>query len=588
MSARLLEQFPPVATREWEAAIHKDLKGADYAKKLIWQSEEGIAVKPYYRAEDAAGLEHLEAPPGAFPYTRGTRALNEWRIREAVEAPSVAEANERARRALASGAGEIEFVLGARGFELRSAAELLQLLDGLGCPVHFTAGDRGAEVLRILAGALPAGFEGSLDYDPLAEDGIAGVVELVRAARARAPKFRPLTVRAFRFRDSGGTAVEELGYALAAGIEYMAELTDGGLSAQEAAASLAFSFAAGSSFFFEIAKLRAARMLWARALEAFGVLDGGKAAIHCRTALWNKTIYDPYVNVLRGTTEAMSAAMGGCDSLSVSPFDVTYSYSDDTSRRLARNTQLILKHEAWLDRATDPAGGSYYTEVLTDSVAQAAWKTMQEVAAAGGFSKAWKDGLIAGRIAKSRAAKEAAVSSRRRTILGTNQYPNAKERALDRIARRAEDRITPRAAEVFEAIRLRTERHAAAGGRVPVFLLLEIGNPAMRKARSGFVSNFLGCAGFEIRTETFADAASAAKSAAASDADAVVLCSSDEEYPQIAAAVCGAVRVPVIVAGYPKDAVDQLKQAGVTEFVHVRTNAAEFLAAWQQRLGVKE
>lgn len=588
MSLKLGEEFAPVPTTAWEEAIRKDLKGADYAKKLIWQSDEGIAVKPYYRAEDTAGLEHLEAPPGAFPYTRGTRASNEWRVRESIVAADAVQARLRAREALASGAGEIEFVLGERGFDLRDAAQAAELLEGLGCPVHFAAGERAGEVLPLLADVLPGDAQGSLDYDPFGQGGDLAI-DQVRAVVNRAPGFRPVTVRGYRFHDSGGTVVQESGYALAAGIEYMAALTDAGMPAEQASAAIAFSFAAGSNFFFEIAKLRAARMLWAHALEAFGALNAAaKPMIHSRGSLWNKTVYDPYVNLLRGTTEAMSAAMGGCDSLSVAPFDIAYRYPGDFSRRLARNTQLILKHEAWLDRAVDPAGGSYYVEVLTGSVAREAWKTMQEVAAAGGFRKAWADGRIASEIGKSRAAKEAAVSARRRTVLGTNQYPNAAERMLDKIERRPEDRITPRAAEVFERIRLRTERHEAAGGHVPVFLLLEAGNPAMRKARSGFISNFLGCAGFEIRSEACADAAQAAERAAASDADVLVVCSSDEEYPQIAPAVCAKAKVPVLVAGYPKDALEQLKQAGVADFVHVRSNAAEVLSAWQARLGVKD
>ena len=358
MSLKLFEEFPPVSTGRWEEAIRKDLKGADYARKLIWQTDEGIAVKPYYRAEDAAGLEYLEAPPGAFPYTRGSRASNEWRVRESVQAPDAEQARAQALEALASGAGEIEFVLGPRGFEPRDAPQIAALIEGLGCPVHFAAGERAAEVLPLLAEALPGEVSGSLDYDPLAGGGATGAAA-VRAVLDRAPAFRPLAVRAYRFHDAGGSAVQELGYALAAGVEYMAELTDAGMPAEQAATALAFSFASGSSFFFEIAKLRAARMLWARALEGFGVLNSAaKPMIHSRGSLWNKTVYDPWVNALRGATEAMSAAMGGCDSLSVAPFDIAYRYPDDFSRRLARNTQLILKHEAWLDPAGGPAGGA--------------------------------------------------------------------------------------------------------------------------------------------------------------------------------------------------------------------------------------
>jgi len=300
--------------------------------------------------------------------------------------------------------------------------------------------------------------------------------------------------------------------------------------------------------------------------------------IYSRTSLWNKTVYDPYVNVLRATTEAMSAAIGGCDSLQVTPFDATYREPSEAGRRLARNTQLILKKEAWLDRTVDPAGGSYYLEVLTDSLARAAWKLMQQVESTGGFRKAGK--WIAGEVEKSRAAKAAAVASRRRTIVGTNQYPNAAERVAGEIQRE----VHPRAAEAFEALRLRTER----SGKNPLFLLVETGDLKMRKARAGFSANLFGCAGFETRAVTVQDAAAAVAAIAEHKPDAAVLCSSDEEYAALAPAVCaGAGKVPVIVAGYPKDAVESLTAAGVADFIHIRSNALETLARWQQKVGVK-
>lgn len=594
MAARLLEEFPPVSTGQWKEAIARDLKGADYEKKLIWRTEDGISVKPFYGSEDLEGLTDMDSLPGEFPYVRGTRSSNAWRIRERIEAADLRTANEIARKAAGAGAEEIAFVLHKVPFE--SAADLLMLMESLECPVHFEAGLSGLTVLHLLAemATSPRKFQGSLDYDPhmdgIAPTEVEGMLELVRRLITHAPGFRPLAVNAYRFHDAGATTVQELGYALAAGADYVGGLAARGFSVDDAARSLGFSYGAGSNFFFEIAKLRAARMLWAQAVQSFGPskTDSAKAAIHVRGSRWNKTVYDPHVNILRGTTEAMSAAMGGCDSLEVPPFDVCYGYPDDFSRRLARNTQIILKREAWLDRSIDPAGGSYYVEALTDSLAREAWKLMQEVEKAGGFHKAWEAGSIRAQIEASRKAKENAVATRRRTIVGTNQYPNQQERMLDRIERRPEDEVTPRAAGVFERIRLRTERHAARTGRVPVFLLAEIGDLKMRNARSGFTANFLGCAGFRTEAVQFADAASAGSDAAKRKPDAIVLCSSDEEYPSLLPAVAkGAGGIPVIIAGYPKDRVDELRLAGAADFIHIRSNAAEVLAAWQARLGIE-
>jgi len=546
-----LEEFPPVSTEQWDEVVRKDLKGAAPKSKL------------FYRAEDLRRLEYLDSAPGEFPYTRGTRGDNAWRIRAVVDgAPA-------ARAALDAGADEICFVLGGQNID--------EVLDALPpCAVHFEAGERAAELLEALA-RRPVS-SGSADYEPLTDFDRA--VSLIRAVRK--PRFRPVTIRAHHFSEAGSTIVQELGFALAEGVEIVAQLTDRGLIPDDAAQALAFSFAIGSNYFLEIAKLRAARTLWARAVESFRPAhsDAAKMTIYARTSHWTKTIYDPHVNLLRSTTEAMAAVIGGADSLQVEAFDEPYREPNESASRLAGNTQLILKQEAWLDRSVDAAGGSYYLEALTDSLAGEAWKLLQQIEAAGGFLQYSESGALERDMSTSRADREAAVATRRTAIVGTNQYPNLQERMLPEIERLDP---APRAARVFEQIRLRTERHAARTGRTPRFLLLEAGDLKMRKARSGFIANFLGCAGFEIQ---IADAV-------AGDPDAIVLCSSDPEYAALAARVMQELRdagktTPVIVAGNPADSIEQLKQAGVADFIHVRSNAAEVLRAWQARLGVNE
>ncbi len=551
-----LAEFPPVSTADWDAVVLKDLKGAPPKSKL------------YYRAEDLRGLDYLDSAPGDFPYTRGTRADNEWRIRAVVHDAA------SARAALETGAEEISFVLGDQNID-----DVLTSLPP--CHVHFEAGERAAELLEKLTGGRALAGAGvhprSVDYEPLA--GFDQAADLVRQSKA-IPDFRPITVRAHRFSESGATIVQELAFALAEGVEIIAQLTGCGLETADAAQALVFSFAIGSNYFTEIAKLRAARTLWARAIESFhpAESEAAKMTIYARTAHFNKTIYDPYINVLRGTTEAMAAAIGGADSVQVEAFDRTYREPDETSLRLARNTQLILKQEAWLDRTVDAAGGSYYLENLTDSLAREAWKLFQEIEASGGFLQYSASGALDRAIAKSRADREAAVSTRRTAIVGTNQYPNLKERMLDKIAHQDP---APRPARIFEEIRLRTERHAARTGHTPKFLLLEAGDLKMRKARSSFCANFFGCAGFEIQ---IADELTG-------DADVVVLCSADPEYAALAPRVIQELRnagknTPVIVAGNPANSIAQLKLAGVADFVHVRSDAAEVLRAWQQRLTV--
>lgn len=577
----LLSEFPPVSTKLWEEIIAKDLKGADYSKRLIWQTEEGLAVKPYYRAEDLAGLEYLNAAPGDFPYVRGASCTGDWRIREEIDAVDPEQANQAAQSAVAAGAEEIAFT----NIAVKNASDLGMLLVNLQeVPVHFE--DAGESLIRLLLERLsekqrPAPV--STGFDPLTD--LVFAAEILKAAP---PAFVPFTIHAERFEESGATAVEETGFALAAGIDFLAEMQARKVDVNRAAASIAFSFAIGANFFFQIAKLRAFRMVWARAVESFGgTPESGRARIYARTSRWNETIYDPHVNILRGTTEAMSAVLGGADSVSVAPFDECYRKPDAASRRLARNTQILLKQEALLSRVADPGAGSYCLEAITDFIAREGWKSMQAIEAAGGYRKAQADGMIAQALGKSLAAKEKAVASRRRVFTGTNQYANLSEKALDRVdLSQLGDRS--RATKNYEQLRLRTERHAAKTGKTPRVLLAEFGDAKMRAARANFAANFFACAGFEIATRSF----SSAGDIASSDADLVVLCSSDQQYLSLATDVIAGLKrlgrdAPVIVAGNP-ESTEQLRAAGVADFVHIRSNPIELLTTWQQRLGIKD
>jgi methylmalonyl-CoA mutase len=570
----LLEEFPPVSTETWEAAITKDLKGADYAKRLVWQTPEGLAVKPYYRADSTADLKYPLAAPGEFPYARGTRAVGGWRIREEIDATHLEEANRAAQAAVVSGAEEISFTNAA----VANASDLAMLLVNLQeIPVHF---ENANEVLiRLLIERLKgqkSSSEASTGLNPFANLDLAA--EIIAAATA---SLTPFTIHGEEFEESGATAVEEVGFTLAAGIDFIAAMQERGVSVDRAAASVAFSFAIGGNYFFQIAKLRAFRMLWAQAVKSFGgAAESAKARIFARTSRWNKTIFDAHVNVLRGTTEAMSAILGGADSLTVAPFDACYKSSDEASNRLARNTQIILKQEALFSRVADPAGGSYYIESVTDFIARDGWKLMQQIEADGGYRTAQAKGTVAAALTKSLAARDKAVSSRRRIFTGTNQHPNLTEKALDRIDATRGNGVR-RGTEGYEQLRLRTERH----GKPVRVLLAEIGDVKMRAARSGFAANFFGCAGFDCVTQRF----NSVDEIVASEAALIVLCSSDAEYLALATELLAKLKgkTPVVIAGAP-ESTEQLQAAGVADFVHVRSNPIEVLAKWQQRLGIKE
>jgi methylmalonyl-CoA mutase len=410
----------------------------------------------------------------------------------------------------------------------------------------------------------------------------------VKVIESAPPWLVPFTIHGAAFAEAGATAVEEIGFALAAGVDFLAALAERGVGVNRAAAALEFSFAVGSNYFFEIAKFRAFRLLWARAVESFdGTHKAARARIAAHTLHWNKTVYDPYVNILRATTEAMAAVLGGADAVTVAPFDACYRTPDEASRRLARNTQLLLKHEAWLGRVADAGGGSYVLETITDFLSREGWRVMQSIEARGGFRRAQAEGMIAQALERGLAAREQAVALRKRVLVGTNQYANPAERALDRLD---EQRMHAdmRGARAYEELRLRTERYAAAGGKKPRILLAEIGDFKMRAARASFAANFFACAGMEIQTRRFKKA----EEIAAADADLIVLCSADVEYAALAAALMARLRAlgretPVIVAGNPENA-EELRAAGIEDFVHVRSHPLEFLAGWQERLGIKE
>jgi methylmalonyl-CoA mutase len=354
-------------------------------------------------------------------------------------------------------------------------------------------------------------------------------------------------IRADEFHEQGANAVQELAFALAAGVERMKP-------------RLEFVFAVGPAYFVEIAKFRAARMLWSRVLEAFGA-PPEPMRIAVRTPLRNKSACDGYTNLLRATTESLAAVIGGCDTLTVQPFGF--------DPHLAANVQRILREESHIDAVADPAGGSYFVESLTAVLAREAWKLFQQVEAEGGFSQAVESGWIGRALAQSRAALEKAISSRRRTLVGVNNYPD-----LSGNSPAVEAPAGFRLAEPFERLRRRIAQQA----RIPEVLLLKRGDLKMRMARANFCLNFFGCAGFRItESEEFAGAS----------ADLIVLCSSDPEYLPFAQQVCAQVTVPVIVAGNPKDQIDALKAAGVQGFVHVQSDAVETLTGWLDRLGMR-
>lgn len=613
---KLFDQFPPVSTEEWRAKVEVDLKGADFNKKLVWRTNEGFNVQPMYRAEDIKDLKTTDSLPGEYPFVRGTKTNNDWYIRQEIGVCCPKAANEKATEVLGKGVTSLGFKL-KEDIDAEGLKTLLAGIDLAKVEVNFDCCPNKAlqlakdlvEVVKA-AGAADT-FSGSIGFDPFRrllkhgkdfpKDIKALAAEIVKAV-AEVKNLRVLAVNTDKLCNAGAYIYQELGYALSWGNEWLSQLTDAGIDATEAAKRIKFNMGISTNYFMEIAKFRAARMLWAQIVKQYEPKCdcACKMNVHATTSEFNQTIFDAYVNLLRSQTESMSAALAGVDSITVTPFDKQYKNPDDFSERLARNQQLLLKEESHLDKIVDPAGGSYYVETLTMSIANEAWKLFLATEEQGGFYAALKAGEVQKAVNESSDKRHTDVARRKESLLGTNQFPNFNEIANDKIeceggkcccghnndAEAETDAVealkNTRAASEFEALRLETER----SGKRPKVFMLTIGNLAMRLARSQFSANFFACAGYQIIDNLGFDTVEAGVEAAMEkQADVVVLCSSDDEYatlaPEAFKALAG--RAEFVVAGAPACS-DDLKAVGITEFVNVRSNVLETLKAFNAKL----
>lgn len=622
---KLFSNFPPISTEEWMAKITADLKGADFEKKLVWRTNEGFNVNPFYRSENLEGFNTVNSLPGEFPYVRGTKKDNDWYTRQDIDVKDFKAANAKALDVLYKGITSLGFHIDGDDVNAENIKTLLKDIHPEAVELNFSTCHRKAlDLTKILveyikeSGADVMKCFGSVNYDPFkpllkkgrsADGWVDKAAEIVKAA-ATLPRFRVLAVNAHALNDSGAYNYQELGYALANGNQLMSALVEAGLDAGLVAKKIKFNFGIGGNYFMEIAKFRAARWLWAEIVEAYkpicpndcpnrsseGVcLCAAKIYTHAQTSTFNKTVYDAHVNLLRTQTESMSATIAGINSLTVRPFDETYKTPDDFSERIARNQQLLLKEECHFDKITDPSAGSYYIENLTKSIAEQGWKLFLEVDEKG-FYEALKAGTVQTAVKASADNRFKALATRREVLLGTNQFPNFTEKAEGKIVEGAGCNCgcssekgeymalpTNRLGTAFEELRLATEKHGA-----PTVFMLTIGNLGMRLARAQFSSNFFACAGYKIIDNLGFDTVEAGiKAAREKNADIIVLCSSDDEYtayaPEAYKLTQG--KEHFVVAGAPAS-MDELKAQGIEHFINVKSNVLETLRIFNAKLGI--
>ncbi len=647
----LSADFAPISTETWKNKIIADLKGADFDKKLVWRTPEGFNVQPFYRREDLKGLKTTVSAPGQFPYVRGTRTNNDWAIRQNICAcKNARKANEKALEVLNKGINSLGFCLSKDKLTYHFIKTLLNGIAADCIAINFSicacAAPKLANILVRYYGRM--GYDtkhmvGSINVDPIKAMLVKGkpltreqvsekITEVVKAAKSL-PGYRVVAVDSVVLNNSGAYAAQELAYALAWGAEYMTMLTEAGVPNYRAANAIRFNMGIGGNYFMEIAKFRAARLLWAKIVEAYkasifttALRNAAKMNVSAETSRFNMTIFDAYVNLLRTQTETMSAALAGVDEITVTPFDITYERPTDFSERIARNQQLLLKEEAHFDKIVDPAAGSYYLENLTASIAAEAWKQFLAIQEQGGMYQMVAEGKVQEHMASTLKAHLKArlqdVARRKEVLLGSNQFPNFTEKAGKKIKADAgacssictckdsriknqesgqkcscnsdksllltPDSLLPtlpvaRAAEEFESLRLETE----AAKKQPVAFMLTIGNLAMRIARAQFSCNFLACAGYKvIDNNGFATIAEGIKAARKAKADIIVLCSSDDEYATLAPKAWKKLQGKkeiFIVAGAPA-CMEDLQKLGISNFIHVRCNVLETLKQLNNQL----
>jgi methylmalonyl-CoA mutase len=608
---KLFSDFPEVSTEAWNEKLKKDLKTDDIERKLNWKTGEGIELKGVYRSEDLDNIEILNNQIASAPFLRGTKEDNNWAINRIIETSDIAEANKLALKAISRGATSVEFNCS----QIKKADSLAILLDGINLEEITVRFDKPMSYKIILKHLISfienKGFDknkvqASFNWDAMAyrlisgkyyqtlDDNINELKSLIEEAEENIPNLKILSVNGLLFHNGGSTTVQELAFSLSAAVEYTSRLMEKGLSLETIVKHLYFRMAIGSAYFMEIAKFRALRQLWNKTITAFDskMEDKAKAYIFATNGIWNKSIYDPYVNMLRTTTETMSAAIAGVDVISVLPFDKVYKNENDFSSRIAQNQQILIKEEAHFDKVVDAAGGSYYIENITNSLMENSWELFNTIEDMGGYAAAMESNFIKTEIEKSAEIKELALATGKLNMLGTSQFPNQEELLKDELELEVNKDNNEnglnlgRLSKDFDKLRLETEN----SNYQPKVLLLAFGNITMRKARAAFMTNFFACAGYEITEISNCESAKeAVKQIEINKYDIVSLCSSDDEYISFARAyqteIATTEKRPILlVAGNPKEAIAELKQIGIEDFIHIRTNIIESLNGFQERI----
>ncbi|MBK0401966.1 methylmalonyl-CoA mutase [Adhaeribacter sp. BT258] len=579
----LFNDFTPVNAQTWEERIRKDLREASY-HSLLWQTDEGITVKPFYTRQDLP--ENLVSRPDDFPFVRTTKARdNQWDNVQTIyvrreSQPSI----DKAATALERGATGIHFILKEPvdfDFGYLFSKPFMR-----GASISFTFPVSPETYLeQYLKSAKENNYDltllrGFIQFEPIDDEPfhlpayacIPPMLDLVKDA----PNLYPIAISGQQFSNRGSLLTQEIALVLSAAVSVIENCEKHNIAPEKVISRMQFHVTAGTNYFFEIAKLRALRLLWSAIVSSYGLHGeiAGRLRIHVSTSRWFQTVFDPHVNLLRGTTQAMSAVLGGCDSLSIAPFDQLYKTPDDFSERISRNISVILKEEAYLDKAIDPAAGSYYLESLTKEIAEKAWECFQLLESKGGFKKSLESEFIAAEIKKITEQKFKALTNREHILVGTNKYPNANEKVDFDPERLMQSKYydTNRAAYPFEIMRLASEMHFQKRKKKARALIAVIGTKLNEHLHASFAKEFFECANFDTHVYHFENVEDAAATLQNNDSKIIVLSGSEEQYQHFTAEFTGNLKgkpqKPVLIlAATPQHMETEMTAKGFDQYI---------------------
>jgi methylmalonyl-CoA mutase len=599
----------------WQTQVEADLKGADFTKRLVTQTYDGIAIAPLYNPLPGDTVEDVGGMPGTFPHTRGDEPLSTsrtgWEIQQtyALNTPKL---NDAILRDLGKGVSSVHLVATDDASSLDNTEAALEGVHLNMASVYLSGGRHAEQSSKALSKILRAHAQdatGSFMQDPIggfaqghpmagsAEEALARLGQLSKMNQSEFPKMRTVSVSTEPYHAAGASDAQCLAYAIASGLSYLRAMETEGLNISEAASQIGFHLALDARFFAGISTIRALRTLWSKITDACGTAAGAWIRVHPARRILTKR--DPWVNQLRNTATTFAGSVAGANAITTLPWDSTLRPADDFGRRVARNTQLVLEKESHLNRVIDPAGGSYFIEELTAQLCEKAWSIFQSVEAQGGMIAALRNGAIQSDIEAVYKARSASLAKRKQAITGVNQFPNLDEAALDPLPEMQPPAATPGSetivalpvrpdAQAFEELRDLSDAFMARQGKRPALFSANLGTIAQHTGRATFSANLFACGGVEsiagVGSVSPEELVTAYKQSGTSVA---VICGSDALYEQHATQVASALRDAgakwIVLAGRPGKSEADLREAGVQDFIYMGCNALDALArVWKQ------